>query len=107
MIRKCAPSRCHGSKASAALLSTAAVLAACTTPQTYEPAPRRVDVPVAWSVAQPSAPATDLTKWWQRFQDPILSRLIEEALVANPTLEGAAAAIQQARALRDKRIHFY
>ena len=101
MIRKCATSRCHGSKASAALLSIAAVLAACATPQTYEPSPRRVDVPVAWSVAQPMAPATDLTKWWQRFQDPILSRLIEDALVANPTLEGAAAAIQQARALRD------
>ncbi len=101
MIRKRAPSGWIGSKPCAALLSTAVSLAACATPHTYEPSPRRVDVPVAWSIAQPLVPATDLTKWWQRFQDPVLSRLIEEAFVANPTLEGAAAALQQARALRD------
>ncbi|MFM1975423.1 MAG: hypothetical protein RL145_269, partial [Pseudomonadota bacterium] len=58
-------------------------------------------MPAAWSKPQPISPATDLRHWWQRFQDPILSSLIDEALASNPTLEGAAASLQQARALRD------
>jgi len=101
MTRECAPTQLNGPKVWAVFLGIAAALGACATPLAPEPMASRSDVPAAWSAPQPTAPATDLTQWWQRFHDPVLSRLIEEALIANPTLEGAAAALQQARALRD------
>jgi NodT family efflux transporter outer membrane factor (OMF) lipoprotein len=39
--------------------------------------------------------------WWQRFDDPLLSQLIRQALAANTSVRSAQAALQQARALRD------
>ena len=33
--------------------------------------------------------AADLSLWWQRFNDPLLNRLVEETLANNPDLEGA------------------
>lgn len=101
MTWECAPAQLKRSKIWAVFLGIAAALAACATPLTPEPTQSRTDVPAAWSAPQPMAPATDLTQWWRHFHDPLLSRLIEEALVANPTVEGATAALQQARALRD------
>ena len=82
MMRRYAPTQWNRPKVGALFVLTAFTLAACATPQ-------------------PAVPATDLTQWWERFHDPILSRLIDDALVANPTLAGAAASLQQARALRD------
>ena len=72
-------------------------------------------VPAAWSAAaedavQPSGSASDpvfafantdpaaLAQWWQRFGDPQLSALVEQALQANPSVRSAQAALQQARA---------
>lgn len=101
MMRRYAPTQWNRPKVGALFVLTAFTLAACATPQPYEPSNSRTDVPAVWSAAQPTVPATDLTQWWERFHDPILSRLIDDALVANPTLEGAAASLQQARALRD------
>ena len=66
-------------------------------------------VPAAWSAsadttAQSSAalvasadPAA-LAQWWERFGDLQLSALVEQTLLANPTLRSAQAALQQARA---------
>jgi NodT family efflux transporter outer membrane factor (OMF) lipoprotein len=42
-----------------------------------------------------------LANWWQRFDDPLLGQLISRTLVANTSVRGAQAALQQARALRD------
>ena len=48
-------------------------------------------------VAAPSAsPATQ--RWWAVFNDPVLDRLIDEALAANRDLRAAASRIEQARA---------
>lgn len=59
-------------------------------------------VPAAWtSEATPSAAATVLAQWWQRFNDPLLGTLVTQALQANTTVRSAQAALQQARALRD------
>jgi NodT family efflux transporter outer membrane factor (OMF) lipoprotein len=57
-------------------------------------------VPAAWSQAQPN-PSAGLANWWQRFDDPLLSQLIEKTLAANTGVRAAQAALQQARALRD------
>jgi outer membrane protein, multidrug efflux system len=81
-------------------------LAGCaSTPprSTQDAALRAVDVPEAWSAADVAAKAgaTSLAQWWVRFDDPLLSRLIVQALQANTRVNSAQAALRQARALRD------
>ena len=64
-----------------------------------------VEVPAAWSAADvtanPNADATSLAQWWLRFDDPLLGRLVAQALQANTRVTGAQVALRQARALRD------
>ncbi len=43
----------------------------------------------------------DLQHWWTRFEDPMLSRLIEGALATNTSISAARATLRQAYALRD------
>jgi multidrug efflux system outer membrane protein len=66
-------------------------------------APLTFDVPAAWSVAGNSAAAGPLAldQWWLRFDDPLLGELVNEALQANASVNGAQAALRQARSLRD------
>jgi NodT family efflux transporter outer membrane factor (OMF) lipoprotein len=65
--------------------------------------PSQVDVPLAWSDAEAAAATgkASLAQWWMRFDDPLLTRLVAQALQANTTVTGAQAALRQARALRD------
>lgn len=85
-------------------LGMALLLAACAAGPDYQrPA---ADVPPAWKLEPPwreSAPGDALDKgpWWQRFDDPQLDALAEQALAANPTLAAAAARLAQARAVVD------
>jgi len=51
-----------------------------------------------------SASAVSLSTWWQDFHDPLLAELIQQALLANPNITAAQAALQQARALRDVKL---
>ncbi len=79
----------------------AAALAACSAVPAQAPA-AAVPVPAQWSAAPVSAePATRLTQWWQRFEDPVLTDLITQALQSNTSVLSAQASLQQARALRD------
>ncbi len=66
-------------------------------------APVVVDIPDAWAAAASAAPAgpSSLAQWWVRFDDPLLSHLVNQALQANPDIQSAEAALRQARALRD------
>jgi multidrug efflux system outer membrane protein len=79
-------------------------LGGCATP-TRPPSPSlTADVPTDWSTRLGQVPLSEPTSiqaWWRRFNDPVLSNLVDEAIVANPSLRGAAFAIVQARALRD------
>jgi NodT family efflux transporter outer membrane factor (OMF) lipoprotein len=47
----------------------------------------------------PADPAT-LAQWWQQFNDPVLTTLVERALVASPDIASAQAKLRQARAQR-------
>lgn len=87
------------------MLAALAVLtiAGCAAGPDYKvPQPQ---LPAAWT----GGPAADATEkqaaleaaWWQRFGDPLLTRLVERALVANTDLRQAQAALRQARASRD------
>ncbi len=46
-----------------------------------------------------SAPPADFTRWWDGFNDPILSTLVAQSLTGNLDLEQALARVSQARAL--------
>ena len=72
-------------------------LAGCTVGPDYQPASvGELGVPVAYSV--PAAPTReDLTHWWQRFDDPVLGRLVEQAAAANLDVVQAIARLRQSR----------
>jgi efflux transporter, outer membrane factor (OMF) lipoprotein, NodT family len=66
----------------------------------YEP-PEYV-VPVSWKGSSPFVEATPSdgelrSDWWALFNDPILNKLEEQAMVANPDLQAAAERFIQAR----------
>jgi len=46
----------------------------------------------------PTAQPTELTQWWKRFDDPVLTQLVEDALKTNLNLQLAVAVLRQARA---------
>ena len=62
-----------------------------------------IALPAEWSAAAPSASvaSTSLAQWWERFNDPLLTTLVADALKSNAGVLSAQAALRQARALRD------
>jgi len=77
------------------------LLAACAVGPNYERPP--VETPAAykeskdWVLARP-ADASPKGKWWEVFDDPVLSGLMEQVEVSNQTLAGAEARYRQASA---------
>ena len=57
--------------------------------------------PLASATATTAPAENSLALWWQRFNDPLLSTLVTQALQANTSVRSAQAALQQSRALRD------
>lgn len=56
-------------------------------------------LPEALPVPQPEATEAEaLARWWQRFDDPVLNQLVEDALADNLELREQAARIRAARA---------
>ena len=93
-------------------------LAACAAPGVEAEASLGFEVPAGWSgndsaaASFASSPATTsgttlaaapsvLANWWQRFDDPLLTQLVDQALLAHTSVAGAQAALRQAQALRD------
>lgn len=79
------------------------IMAGCALRSASNPVPSVVIVPSEWSAADLDAKSgsSSLARWWQRFDDPLLARLIGDALQANTSVNGAQGALRQARALRD------
>ncbi|PSJ38950.1 efflux transporter outer membrane subunit [Allosphingosinicella deserti] len=74
------------------------ILAGCAG-RTPAPVPPEAAVraPSGWRThAGPTAPIE--RQWWQRFGDPVLAALVEQALVNNPDVGLAAARVREARA---------
>src|SRR5262245_4258080 len=70
-----------------------ALAGSATGPQ-ESPSALPVAVPPGWSGDASSgvkgtADAPSLAQWWQRFDDPLLSRLVDEALRANTSVTSA------------------
>ncbi|MBB5700108.1 efflux transporter outer membrane subunit [Sphingomonas yantingensis] len=79
------------------LLVAAVPLAGCAVGPDYRPdTPAALGVPPAYSVPG-TATAEDLTKWWERFDDPLLQRLVAQAAPDNLDVAQAVARLRQAR----------
>jgi NodT family efflux transporter outer membrane factor (OMF) lipoprotein len=86
-----------------AALALAGLTAACTVGPDYKP--DQLDVPSAWTEQQPSpvdkaAADAALKDWWASFKDPLLDRLIAQAIAGNDDLKLARQRLIQARAGR-------
>lgn len=83
------------------MLGLALAVAACASSPAYR-APE-VTVPKGFSRvgAGAGAPAGDLSRFWRRLGDPLLTELVEMAIAKNPDLRSAKARLRQARAARD------
>ena len=83
-------------------LLLAGALAGCTTvgPDYRAPEASALPVPDAYysRPGEAAAPA-DLSRWWEQFDDPLLTRLIDEASAGNLDLAQASTRLVQAREL--------
>jgi multidrug efflux system outer membrane protein len=76
----------------------ALALAACTVGPNYRaPEPASLQVPATWDQRVAPGETVDLSHWWDRFNDPLLSRLIGEASASNFDLAVASTRLVQAR----------
>jgi multidrug efflux system outer membrane protein len=72
-------------------------LAGCTVgPQYRKP---DTELPTAWAPAIPGGTEVRDARWWTVYADPVLERLIDEALASNANLLLATARIDEARAV--------
>jgi multidrug efflux system outer membrane protein len=74
------------------------LLAGCTMGPNYRPpAPAALSVPETYYNRPAQAAPAELGRWWERFDDPLLTRLIDEATAGNLDLAAASARLVQAR----------
>lgn len=83
-----------------ALILLATLLFGCAVGPDYR-APK-MEVPERWSEAAPAAGQTAKApeEWWKSFNDPLLDRLIADAIASNLDLRQAASRVRDARAQR-------
>ncbi len=74
-------------------LAVATLLASCAVGPDYQRP--ETDLPKDFGVVQAQGQAPE--RWWVLFQDPVLEKLVDEALEQNRDLRAAAARIEQAR----------
>jgi NodT family efflux transporter outer membrane factor (OMF) lipoprotein len=81
-----------------AAVTSALALSACTLGPNYRaPAPGTLQVPDTYYQRGAEAQPADLSHWWDRFNDPLLTRLIGEASASNLDLAIASTRLVQAR----------
>lgn len=89
-------------------LSLLALLAGCAqTPLRSEVPAASVAVPERWQTTGTeiaTSAVQDISGWWKQFNDPILDRLIAEALTSAPDIRSARARLRQARVSRSLAI---
>lgn len=86
--------------------ASALALAACAAGPDYRPPAPLLAADSAFRMANPAvtADATDNSRWWQLYRDPVLDGLIADALAANADIRVAVARLARARAsLREVR----
>lgn len=81
----------------AAAMAALMLLASCSVAPPYQKP--TAELPVKWGEAPPPGAITVSERWWSLYRDPVLDRLLEEALAMNRDLAIAAARVEEARAL--------
>jgi len=75
--------------------------AGCTVgPEPRIPSPESLGVPAHFqaSAAPPDTTVAVVANWWDTFDDPVLTLIVEQALAANTNIDAAGARVRQARA---------
>ncbi|MES2932182.1 MAG: TolC family protein [Pseudomonadota bacterium] len=91
-----------------AMLSSAMLLSACASwPGRVAPsepaAPAKIAevAPAQWQTPFPhEGQLTDLSRWWQQFDDPVLTQLIDAAQAVSPSVASSKSRIAQSQATR-------
>ncbi len=83
--------------AAPAMLMSAFIIGGCAVGPDYQ-APE-TEIADEWIEAQADESAADLDNWWQRFDDPLITRYVGVALDANKDVQVASARLSEARAL--------
>lgn len=82
----------------ALFLAAALPLAGCSVGPDYRPrAAAELGVPDSYSVAANQQVQEDLTRWWGKFDDPMLGQLVERGRAANLDVAVAVTRLRQAR----------
>ena len=81
------------------LLLATSLLGACTVGPDFHPPRTSVSTPLLGKEEPGLTPAQTIDRWWALYDDPVLTRSVEEALAANTDLRVAAARVERARAL--------
>lgn len=82
------------------VISLTLALSGCITPPKLEPPQRTIANDRLGLSSQVSSPVPVQT-WWSTFSDPQLDRLMQQALVDNPSLAQAVARVREAQSLAD------
>jgi multidrug efflux system outer membrane protein len=77
--------------------AAAALIAGCAVGPDYKRP--EVELPAAWQGAPAEGVQGARNRWWTLYEDPVLDRLIDEALANNLDLAVAVARVDEARAL--------
>jgi len=96
-----------GARSRMALAALPLLLAtACGMPPIERPQPQ-VAVPLDWTETDVPPVTADLSQYWRQLDDPLLTSLVEQAVLANRDLAISAARLDQSRAsLRQARAGF-
>jgi outer membrane protein, multidrug efflux system len=87
------------------LVATAFICGCAVGPDYKRPA---IDAPGEWRIDYPKAADVANTKWWEKFDDPVLNGLIESSLRENLDVRAAAANVEQfLGALTSTRSQFF
>jgi multidrug efflux system outer membrane protein len=94
-------SRCGAARALARIGTAAAAacaLAGCL-PKATEPVKPELDMPARWQDLPGDGRPVTVARWWSLYDDPVLTRLVEEALERSSDIAAAVARVDEARAL--------
>ncbi len=80
-----------------AAMGTVLVVAGCSLGPAYQRP--EMELPATWSPAPAGGVEVRDARWWTVYGDPVLERLIDEALIKNANLSVAAARVEEARAV--------
>jgi NodT family efflux transporter outer membrane factor (OMF) lipoprotein len=81
-----------------AMIAASIALSGCAVGPDYAPPHPQMAASFRAAASLPAAPQSDPAAWWRAFGDPMLDKVVKQALAENLDLAQAIARVQQARA---------